>query len=68
MVRIVRNAHARVMEAENPTMSPSVLLDERTTLWGEPEWVYVQSLEQLHVSSERNWTSGKQKVHTASQV
>jgi len=28
------------------------------TLWGEPERVYVQNVEQLHVSSECNWNSG----------
>jgi len=32
--------------------------NECMTLWGEPEWVYVQNVEQLHVSSECNWHSG----------
>jgi len=30
------------------------ILDECMTLWGEPERVYVQNVEQLHVSSECN--------------
>jgi len=30
------------------------LLDECTTLWGEPERMYMQKVEQLHVSSECN--------------
>ena len=30
----------------------TALLDECMTLWGEPERVYVQNVEQLHVSSE----------------
>ena len=29
-----------------------IILDECTTLWGEPERGYVQNVEQLHVSSE----------------
>ena len=40
-------------------------------LWGEPEQVYVQYMEQLHVSSECSWTSGhriSQKVLIVSQV
>jgi len=32
----------------------TIILDECTTLWGEPERVYVQNVEQLHVSSECN--------------
>ena len=31
-----------------------VILDECMTVWGEPERVYVQNVEQLHVSSECN--------------
>ena len=29
-------------------------LDECTTLWGEPERMYMQNMEQLHVSLECN--------------
>ena len=32
----------------------STILDECTTLWGEPERMYMQNVEQLHVSSECN--------------
>ena len=39
------------VETEN---SPDILLDECTTLWGEPERMYMQNVEQLHVSSECN--------------
>ena len=38
-------------------------LDKCTTLWGEPEQVYVQKVEQLHVLSECNWTSGHWVSH-----
>ena len=35
-------------------LATNLLLDECMTLWGEPERVYVQNVEQLHVSSECN--------------
>ena len=35
-------------------LAPITRLDECKTLWGEPERVYVQNVERLHMSSECN--------------